>query len=318
MKADTELDLVDLRVVLAVAECGSFTRAAQKLGITQPAISRRVTALEQSLRARLFRRDGRVFVTTEAGSAFCERAGEVLELMEQLPASAVQSSSNPRGSVALGVPPTTGELLVPGLVPAYRQAYPDVFLRIEQGYVNDLFEMLMDKRIDVAVLSGGFNPASVDLEPLYDHHLGIVYPAAWQKKSPLDGRPMPASLTLAEVARLPLVVQSTNQSMRHMIDAEFRAAGLKPNIVMEANSFIFQKSLVLPDVGCIFMSAAVVGVEDAGKLAFAPISDASFVYSLSIGTRKAGQPTLAAKLLVKMIKQHIGTVTRHYSRQAPG
>src|SRR5688572_7155392 len=107
MKLDPELDLTDLRVVLTVAETASYTRAAQKLGITQPAISRRVTALEQSLHARLFRREGRLFVPTEAGSAFCERAAEVLGLMEKLPASTMSASSNPRGSVALGLPPTT-------------------------------------------------------------------------------------------------------------------------------------------------------------------------------------------------------------------
>lgn len=197
-------DLNDLRVVLTVAECASYTRAAHKLGITQPAVSRRVSALEQSLHTRLFRREGRYFVPTEAGSAFCERAGEILELVGQLPQATMQSSSRPRGSVALGLPPTTGGALVPRLVPAYRQQFPDVALRIEQGYVSDLFEMLMDKRVDVALLNGNFNQAAVDLEPLFDHQLGIVYPRAWETRSPLDGRPMPASLTLAEVAELPL------------------------------------------------------------------------------------------------------------------
>lgn len=309
MTPETELDLTDLRVVLAVAETASYTRAAQKLGITQPAISRRVTALEQSLHARLFRREGRLFVPTEAGSAFCERAGEVLELMDRLPAAARDSSSSPSGSVALGLPPTTGEMLVTTLVPAYRAAYPDVFLRIEQGYVNDLFDMLMDKHIDVALLNGPFSPASVDLEPLFDHDLGIVYPAQWKEESPLGG-PMPEQLTLAQVARLPLIVQSGNQAMRHLIDGAFRAAGLKPNVVMEVNSFILQRSLVQPTLGCIFMSTAIMSQAADAPIAFAPISDASLVYTMYVATRKVGQPTLATKLLVKMVKQHMHGVTQ--------
>lgn len=309
MKPDPDLDLTDLRVVLMVAESASYTRAAQKLGITQPAISRRVSALEQSLHTRLFRREGRFFVPTEAGTAFCERAAAILELMERLPASTVDLSANPRGPVALGLPPTTGEMLVSTLVPAYRKAYPDVFLRIEQGYVNDLFDMLMDKRIDVALLNGNFSPASVDMEPLFDHDLGIVYPYAWKEHSPLGG-PMPECLTLAQVARLPLIVQSPNQSMRHLIDGAFRTAGLKPNIVMEVNSFILQKSVVQPDIGCIFMSTAVVTECDRGWLAFAPISDVSLVYTMYVAIRKVGQPTLAAKLLVKMIKSHMEAVTQ--------
>lgn len=69
--------------------------------------------------------------------------------MEQLPGATSQSAASPRGSVALGVPPTTGEVLIQHLIPAYRSAYPEVFVRIDQGYVNDLFDRLMDKRIDI-------------------------------------------------------------------------------------------------------------------------------------------------------------------------
>jgi len=303
MKPDSELDLADLRAVLAVAECASYTRAAQKLGVTQPAISRRITALEQSLNARLFRRENSAFVLTEVGSAFCDRAAQVLEIMQQLPATASQAATKPRGTVALGVPPTTGEMLIQHLIPAYRSAYPDVFVRIEQGYVNDLFEMLMNKQIDFALLNGPFNPSSVDLEPLFDHHLGIVYPSAWKETSPLDGRPMPDALTLAEVSRLPLMVASQNQSMRHLIDAEFRAAALTPNVVMEVNSFVLQRSLAALGVGCIFMSATVVRDDYRERLAFVPITDSKMIYTLYLASRRTGQPTLAAKLMGRMIRE---------------
>lgn len=312
MKPDTELDLNDLRVVLAVAESASYTRAAQKLGITQPAVSRRVTALEQSLSARLFRREGGAFVPTEAGSAFCEKATQVLELMDQLPKSTSQSASSPRGSVAVGVPPTSGEVLVRYLIPAYRAAYPEVLVRVEQGYVNDLFDMLLDKQIEIALLNGPFNTAAVDLEPLFDHHLGIVYPKAWQQASPLDGRPLPAALTLAQVARLPLMVASSNQSMRHLVDAEFRAAGLKPNIALEVNSFVLQRSLVKAGQGCMFMSDTVVRGVDRESLAFAPITDAKMIYTLYLATRRSGQPTLAAKLMARMIRESMGPVRQWF------
>jgi LysR family transcriptional regulator, nitrogen assimilation regulatory protein len=313
---DYEMDLADLRVMVAIAAHGSFTRAAQKLGISQPAVSRRVTAIEQALHVRMFRSEGRHLVLSEAGIAFCERAKEVLALMQDLPSSTARLSGRPGGTVALGLPPTTGELLAPKLLPEYRLAYPDVFVRLEQGYVNDLFEMLIDKRIDVALLTGNFNSASIDIEPLYDHHVGIVYPRAWDKRSPLDGKPMPESLTLADAARLPLVLQSPNQSTRQIIDAAFRAAGLKPNVVMEANSFILQKSLVMPEIGCMFMSRAAITDADRSRLGFVPISDATMVYSVSIATRKTGQPTLAATLMIQMIKRHMVEVTRHYEQLA--
>lgn len=305
MKNENELDLADLRVVLAVAESASYTRAARKLGVTQPAVSRRVTALEQALNTRLFRREDGAFVPTEAGTAFCERARTVLEMMEQLPKATVESATRPSGNVAIGLPPTTGEILVRHLIPAYRSAYPDVFVRVEQGYVNDLFDMLMDKQIDIALLNGPFNTASVDLDPIFDHHLGIVCPVAWKDCSPIDGKPMPASLALAEAARLPLLVASQNQSMRHLIDTEFRVADLTPNIVMEVNSFVLQRSLVQTGQGCMFMSATVIRDD---SMVFVPISDRAIVYTLYLATRRTGQPTLAAKLMAKMIHQSMEPV----------
>jgi LysR family nitrogen assimilation transcriptional regulator len=311
---ERNLDVADLRVVLTLAETGSYTRAAQKLGITQPAVSRRITALEQALHVRLFRRDGGRFVPTEAGSAFTDRAVEVLALMEQLTTSTTQFSQEPHGVVSLGLPPTTGELLLPSLAPAYHAQYPDVLLRIEQGYVADLFEMLMDKQVDVALLNGNFSTSAVDLEALFDHHLGVVYPRAWSQRSPLGGRPMPDEISLAELAQLPLLMQSSNQNMRQLVDATFRAAGLKPNIFMEVNSFLFQRKLATTGMGCFVMSRGVLNIDgsDRDKLRFARIADASMVYTMYMATRKAGQPTLAAKLLMKMIRNHIVHVVTQY------
>ena len=76
-----DIDLNTLKMVLAVADCASYTRAAQKLGITQPAVNRRVLGLEQLLRAKLFRRDGHRFLPTEAGLSVCDHARQIVTLV---------------------------------------------------------------------------------------------------------------------------------------------------------------------------------------------------------------------------------------------
>lgn len=313
---ENDIALSDLRVILAVAETASYTRASHKLGISQPAVSRRVGALEQRFGLRLFRREGQKFFLTEAGVVFCDQASDILERMELLEATTIGQAATPKGSVALGLPPSTGEVVIRNVVPEYRRLYPDVAFRIEQGYVADIFEMLMDKRVDVALLNGEFNSNDVYLEKLYDHHLGIVYPTAWRTNSPLDGKPMPEALTLAEVARLPLLAPSRNQSLRHLIDDAFRKIGVVPAIDVEINSFVLQKSLVLAGHGCIFMSPAGIRNADADKLSFVPISDANIVYTLHLATRQFGQPTLACRMLEKMIRKHAGKIESFLSNSA--
>lgn len=305
---EQDIALADLRVVLAVADCASYTRASHKIGISQPAVSRRISALEQRLGVRLFRREGQKFFLTEAGAVFCEQAAEVLTLMSQLESATIGVSATPKGSVAVGVPPSTGEILIRAVVPEYRRLYPDVAIRIEQGYVADLFDMLMDKRIDVALLNGEFNSSDVFLQPLFHHHLGIVYPRSWQKSSPLDGKPMPDVLTMDQVSRLPLLAPSKNQSLRHLIDDAARKAGVSLNIDVEINSFVLQKAMALTGHGCLFMSTAAIRDVDADKLAYVPISDTKIVYTLYLASRQFGQPTLACKLMEKMILKHRGKI----------
>ncbi|MGN5478723.1 LysR family transcriptional regulator substrate-binding protein [Cupriavidus basilensis] len=118
---------------------------------------------------------------------------------------------------------------------------------------------------------------------------------------------MPQSLTLAQVAQLPLLVASQDQSIRHLVDSEFRAAGLKPNVAMEVNSFVLQRSLVSAGVGCMFMGRTVVRDEHREKLAFVPISDSKIIYTLYLATRRAGAsrrwpPSLMARMIRKSME----------------
>lgn len=299
---DNGMTLVDLRVILAVAECASCTRAAHRLGISQPAVSRRIAMLERRLEVRLFRREGQKFIPTEAGQIFCAHATEVLDRVEALENETIGVAHKPKGSVALGVPPSTGEMLLRHILPEYRKLYPDVRIRVEQGYVGDIFEMLMNKQIDLALLNGRYNPNDVHTEKIYDYDLGIVYPAAWNENSPLGGGRFPASLTMAEVARLPLFLPGPNQSMRQIINEAFQKAGEQPTIEAEINSFVLQKSMVLAGHGAMFMTTSAIRKIDRDKLSFVPISDASIIYTLHLAVRQFGQPTFAARLLLDMVR----------------
>ncbi|MBB5214732.1 LysR family transcriptional regulator [Parapusillimonas granuli] len=310
MNKDFEIDLGTLRVVLAVAECLSYTRAAHKLGITQPAVSKRITALERKLRTKLFRRDGQRFFPTDACSALCERAEQIFSLVDQLTESTLHFSERPTGSVAIGVPQSTGERLLPLLVPAFRDRYPGIFVRVEQGYVADLFEQLMAKRIDIAILFGHFSSPNVELVPLADHELGILYPASWSRRSPL-GYPVPEEISLKEAALLPLIAPSIEQSLRPLIERTFHAARLRPNIAIEINSLALQMSLVETGFGCIFITErAKLGARNGSAMKFARLADASMTWPMSMAFRRHGQNTQAAKLMMAMIQDCMPALMR--------
>ena len=303
------LDLYSLRVVLAVEECASYTRAAQKLGITQPAVSRRIVGLEQLLHAKLFKRDGHRFLPTEVGLSVCDYARQIVTLVDELPNSAQELSLNPTGQLALGVPTRLGEVLLPRLIPAYQKKYPNVFLRIEEGGA-DFSDMLVANKVDVALIYGKPVSPMIELMPLIEHELGLLFPKAWEKCSPA-GHPIPDRLTLADIAELPLIVTSVTQGMRHLIADSFHAAGLTPNIVMEVNGVRLAGGLVRAGVGCSFaIEGAIRSAGDRASFGFSPIHDPVIKWALSVAIRKLGRPNLAARLMIRMIESTIGDLIR--------
>jgi LysR family transcriptional regulator, nitrogen assimilation regulatory protein len=298
------IDLNTLRTVLAVAESAGYTRAAQKLHITQPAVSRRLVALEQRLRTKLFRREGHRFLATEAGLEVCDRARQVLALVDNLPSSVQEIAGQPSGRLALGLPSVVGEVLLPRLVRSYQAKFPDVFLMVEQG-VADLSEMLVTNQVDVALLWGKPLSPMIELTPLIDHELGLVYPKAWKKRGP-RGRPIRDRLSLRETAQLPLIVPSASQGMRLLIEQAYNDAGIRPNIVMEVNGYALCRSLARDGVGAIFLAETGLRDEaDRAALAFAHIRDPAIRWTLSMAVRKHGRPTLAARLMMRMILDQV-------------
>lgn len=306
MKKSTpaDIDVNTLRMVLAVADSESYTRAAQKLRVTQPAVSRRIALIEQSLRAKLFRRDGHRFLPTEVGLSVCDHARQIVSLVDALPNAAQEIAHQPSGPLALGVPALLGERLLPQLIPAYRTRYPDVYLRIEQG-VADFSDMLMAKQVDVAVVWGKALSSMIELTPLVHHDLGLIYPRAWQKRAP-NGRAIGKCVTLREIADLPLLAPAADQGMRVLIEDAFHAAGVLPRVAMEVNGLALIRSLVRAGVGCTCLAQAAIGDrQDAADFGFAEIRDPSISWTLSIATRKHGRPTLAARLMMQMIRAMI-------------
>lgn len=310
MNKNFDIDLNTLRMVLSVAECLSYTRAAHKLGVTQPAVSKRISALERKLHTKLFRRDGQRFFPTDACNALCERAEQIFSLVDQLTESTLHFSEKPTGSVAIGVPQNTGERLLPLLIPAFRERYPGIFVRVEQGYVADLFEQLMEKRIDIAILYGHFSSPNVELITLAEHDLGILYPASWCEHSPL-GYPMPTHISFEEAALLPLIAPSIEQSLRQLIERSFHAVKLRPNIIIEVNSLALQMSLITAGVGCIFITErAKTGAHNESAMKFSKLANASMTWPMSMAYRKHGQITLATKLMMEMAQKYIGEISR--------
>src|ERR1700742_762299 len=146
------MEFHQLRYVCAIAETGSFSRAAERCQVAQPSLSQQILKLEKDLGAKLFDRLGRSVRLTESGRAFIPYARSILEQMEAARSCVALKNVDTRGSVAVGVIPTIAPYLMPRYTAAFARKYPNAKLRIVEQTTPELIESLRERSIDFAIL----------------------------------------------------------------------------------------------------------------------------------------------------------------------
>ncbi|HEY0796491.1 MAG TPA: LysR family transcriptional regulator, partial [Acidisarcina sp.] len=160
------MEIQQLRYVCAIAEAGSFSRAAERCQVAQPSLSQQVLKLEEDLGTKLFDRLGRSIRLTEAGSAFLPHARSILNEMERARSSVSDKSADLRGSVAVGVIPTIAPYLMPRYTSRFAKKYPEAKLRIVEETTPVLIEGLRSLSIDLAILALPLRHKDLELFPL--------------------------------------------------------------------------------------------------------------------------------------------------------
>src|SRR5688500_196155 len=171
------MELHQLEYLLAVAEEGSFSRAARRLGVAQPSLSQQVKKLEDGLGHRLLDRLPKGVVPTEAGRQLLEHARRVLAEIADARRRIGDSPGNVTGSLAVGAIPTIAPFLLPDVLRRFATRWPDVKLDVVEDVTARLLGMLERGELDVAVLSTADVPPTVHSETVGAEPLRLMIPA---------------------------------------------------------------------------------------------------------------------------------------------
>ena len=174
------MDLRQFRYFIAVAEEGHITRAAERLGIQQPPLSRQIRSMEKELGVQLLRRKPRGVEMTAAGQALLDEANAIIGHVDRAKEKVRQTASGEQGRISVGVTPTGPfHPFVPQVIRAFRHAFPLVSVTIEEWASNELVERLKTEHIDVAFIRT--LPADVStfaVNPCLEEELIAVLPKA--------------------------------------------------------------------------------------------------------------------------------------------
>jgi LysR family cyn operon transcriptional activator len=219
-----------LRYLLAVAEHGNFTRAAQALHVSQPTLSQQIKQLEDSLGAELLDRGGRTIQPTDTGAAYIGYARRVLRELDAGKRAIHDVKDLSRGTLRLAMTPTFMAYLVGPLVSEFRALYPNIHFEILELSMVDIEAGLADDALDIAIaFSEGRNP-DIESSPLFVEKLGLMV----GRDHPLYEQTEPVSLL--ELEKIPLALLTGNFITRVCIDTYCMNRGIKPTVILEANS----------------------------------------------------------------------------------
>ncbi|MFW6753773.1 transcriptional regulator CynR [Pseudomonas glycinae] len=219
-----------LRYLLAVADHGGFTRAAEALHVSQPTLSQQIRQLEETLGVDLFDRTSRSVKPTDAGQAYIECARRVLVELEAGKRALHDVKDLSRGSLRLAMTPTFMAYLVGPLVRDYVARYPGIHLEIFELSMDDIEAGLADDSLDIAIAFTPVRNPDIECIPAFVETLGVMV----GREHPLYDSA--SVLTPEDIAQLDFALLAPDFFTRLSIDEYFRQNGITPKVQIEVNS----------------------------------------------------------------------------------
>jgi LysR family nitrogen assimilation transcriptional regulator len=261
------MELSQLRTLIHVAELGSLSKAADRLHIAQPALSRQVRMLEDELGVLLFARHGRGMVLTEQGREVLKHATRVMAELEEIRASASELGAPMSGQIAIGLPPTVADIISVPLVAAFGKAHPRAVLRLVSAYTGYLLDWLHRGEIDVAILYDPRAARALRSHPLLLENLFLIGP-------PEAGFSTVRAVPFKTLEGKRLLLPSVRHGLRTIVERCAAEAGIALDVAVEADSYATLKDLVRHGHGWTVLPLAPIHQDIVSRgLTGAPLID---------------------------------------------
>lgn len=224
------MELRHLRYLLAVADHGNFTRAAEALHVSQPTLSQQIKQLEREVGATLLDRSGRTVRLTDAGEAYARHGRLAIQGIDAAQRAVHDVQDLTRGHLRIAMTPTITAYLIGPLVRQFHAQHPGVTLTVIET-TQDLIEAdLLADRIDLGIAFAGRHAAGVSASALFTETLSLVVGTAHPH------HPRVETFAIEELPTQPLALLSRDFATRNYIDEFFAAQNVTPHIAIEANS----------------------------------------------------------------------------------
>ena len=261
------MEIDQLETFIAVATFGGFHRAAETLRLSQPAVSARIKALEESLGSTLFARSRNALTLSDAGRILRPFAEQLLKTASQARQAVHELKPASGGPLQIAAALSISVYFLPDVLKRFQRAHPKVIIAIRPGHSKEVLEMVLNEEAEIGLARSLQHPM-IETISLRDDPLLLV-------AHPVQGPTRARHARLEQVAAWPLIFYERGSSDWTLTQSLFRRAGLVPNIAFEVDTIETAKRMVERDLGSAFLPQLAVGREiRAGKLLAIKLLDA--------------------------------------------
>ena len=297
------MDIRQLRYFVAIAEQGSFSRAANLLHIAQPALSLHVRNMEFDLGTPLLSRSPKGVVPTEAGEILLKNARIILDQLTIAEEEIRGHDNDPSGEVRLGLPGTISQILAVPLILAARMRYPKIKLRIAEAMSGFVLEWMRDARIDLAVLYRNVDDRGIAMVRILEEELVFFGP-----KEPVADVALPMPGTVLDyhlIAQLPLILPSEAHGLRELLERQAISFDLRLNTIIDVDSYSNIKELVRSGIGYSILPFNAIAHEvEAGILTCWKIANPQILRSIYL-THSIERPMTNAVAAIEALSREV-------------
>jgi DNA-binding transcriptional LysR family regulator len=292
------MELHQLRGFLTVARTGSFTRAAEALFLTQPALSLQIKALEKSLGEPLFERQGRKLLLAPAGRILLRRAEQILGLVEQAGEEVQALKGLTGGRLVIGTNDSNCLYVLPDPVRRFRAQFPAVELHLTNSHSTQVVAWVAEGQADFGLVTLPVLNPGVESRPLFRRADVLVC---------APGHPlcMQETVTPGELVTHPLLLLDRGSVSRVLLDQALAEAGLLPQMVMEVGSIEVIKRYVEIGLGISVIPRFTAEQEIQGGRLHAARLDWLPDCSVGVIQRRKGYLSPAARMFIEVLEDHI-------------
>jgi DNA-binding transcriptional LysR family regulator len=296
------MDTRQLAAFCAVVERKSFSQAAERLGVTQPAVSLQIRSLEQRLGRQLLDRSGRRVEPTEAGRRLYASAQRVLaaeeHLLEELDADEEGAIT---GTLELGASTGPGGTVVPLLLCEFQEQHPDVRVRLTVSDTQTVVDRVAGRELELGIVGAGRRHRGVAFEPFFRDEVVLACPA--------DHRFAGKTVSLDDLKGEKLIVMQEGAGVRQVIEDELRKAGMRLrdlDVRLELGLQESVRSAVLAGHGIAFISRLAIEADlAAGGIATARVRGLDPVREIFLARATGRSETRAARAFVAFAQDRL-------------